>query len=75
MAYERSAYQEVNNVEEEWKESIEAVSKCATEVCECRLIEKGIKKGSEWWNNNIKSAVSQKRKVFEHWLHQISEEA
>ena len=38
MAYERIEHQEIKSVEEEWNEFRDAVLKCATEVCECRLV-------------------------------------
>ena len=46
MVYERIEHQEIRSVEEEWKEFRDAVLECATEVCGCRWVEQGIKKGS-----------------------------
>ena len=48
--------------------------KCATEVCGCRLIGQKIRKRNGCWNDEVKSAVLQKRKVFEQWLQQRSEQ-
>ena len=35
MAYEKIERKEINRVEENWKELMDAVLKCATEVCGC----------------------------------------
>ena len=48
MAYERIEHQEIRSVEEEWKEVRDAELKCATEVCGCRQVGQGIRKGSVW---------------------------
>ena len=65
MAYERIEHQEIRSVEEEWKDFRDAVLECATEVCGCRRVGQGIRKGGEWWNDKVRIAVVQKRKVFE----------
>ena len=44
--------------------------KSATEVCCCRLVGQGTIKRSDRWNDKLRSAVVQKRKVFEQWLQQ-----
>ena len=62
-------------MDKEWKEFRDAVLKCATEVCGCRRLGQGIRKGSECWNDKVKVAVLQKRNVFENWLQQRSEQA
>ena len=48
---------------------------CATEVCGCRRVGQRIRKGSEWWNDKVRIAVVQKKKVFEQWLQQGTEQA
>ena len=48
-----------------------AVLKRATEVCGCRRVWG---KGSKWWRDKVRSAVLQKRKVFEQCLQQRSEQ-
>ena len=65
MTYEKIVFQEIKSVEEELKELGDAVLKRAMEVCGCRLVRKGMRNGSEWWNDKVKSTVLQKRKVFE----------
>ena len=47
MACERIEQQEIRSVEEEWKVFRDTVLKCATEVCGCRRVGQGIRKGSE----------------------------
>ena len=48
--------------EEKWKKlGIQAVFKCAKEVCGFRMIGQGIRK---WWNDLVRSTVIQKSKVF-----------
>ena len=27
-----------------------------------------MRKGSEWWNDNVKKVVEEKKKLFEEWL-------
>ena len=49
--------------------------KYATQVCGCKLVRQGISNKSEWWNDKKRSTVLWKRKLFEQWLHQRSEEA
>ena len=68
MAYERIEQQEIRSVEEEWKVFRDRVLKCATEVCGCRRVGQRIRKGSECWNEKVRLAVLQKRKIFEQWL-------
>ena len=40
----------------------------ATEVCGKRRIGGRIKKGSEWWNEEVKRKVVEKKKAYEEWL-------
>ena len=64
MAYERIKQQEIRSVEEEWKVFRDTELKCATEVCGCRGVGRGIRKGSEWWNDKVRIAVLQKKQGF-----------
>ena len=49
---------------------------CATEVCGCRWVGQWIRKGGECWNDKVRIAVVlQKRKVFDQWLQQGTEQA
>ena len=45
ITYEKTEHQEIKSLEEEWRELREAVLRCATEVCGCRLEGHGIRKG------------------------------
>ena len=40
----------------------------AEEICGMRVVGKRTKKGSEWWNNEMKDAVEKKKRAFEVWL-------
>ena len=66
--YERVCDQEPGDVEEEWQDFKETVVKHATEVCGKRVVGRGVRKGSEWWNEEVKGAVAEKRRAFEVWL-------
>ena len=33
-----------------------------------RVGGRGIKKGSEWWNEGVKKMLTEKRQLFERWL-------
>ena len=56
-------------VEQEWHDFRDAVMECATEVCGKRRVGgKGIRKGSEWWNNDVEKVVKEKRRLFERSL-------
>ena len=56
-------------VEEEWVSFKETVCKSAVEVCGMRRVGgRGIRKGSEWWNEEVKKVLTEKRQMFERWL-------
>ena len=60
---------EWRGVEEEWVSFKETVYKSAVEVCGMRRVGgRGIRKGSEWWNESVKKVLKEKRQVFERWL-------
>ena len=54
MAYKMIDHQEIKSVEEERREFRDTVLKCATEVCGCRRVGQGIRKGSERWKDNVR---------------------
>ena len=64
----------VEGVEEEWKCFKEGVLGCAREVCGMRKLCGQLRKGSEWWNEEVSVAVKDKRKIFEEWLQKGSAE-
>ena len=49
MAYEKIKQQEIRCEEDEWKVFSDTMLKCATEVCGCKRVGQGIRKGSERW--------------------------
>ena len=56
-------------VKEEWVSFKETVCKSAVEVCGMRRVGgRGIRKGSEWWNEEVKKVLTEKRQMFERWL-------
>ena len=56
------------SVEEEWHCLKDAVKRNALEVCGTRRVGRGLRKGSEWWNEEVKLAVSEKKRAYEVWL-------
>jgi len=74
--YQRSVTEEwvvvneesVKGVEEEWKLFYKAVQKCMKEVCGVRRVGHGIRRGSEWWNEDVKKVVKEKKSMYEEWL-------
>ena len=39
------------------------------EVCGMKRVRgRGIKRGSEWWNEGVKKVLEEKRQLFERWL-------
>ena len=67
-AYERVKERVAGDVEEEWKSIRESLVENASVVCGKRSVGGGIRKGSEWWNEEIKLKVEEKKKTNEEWL-------
>ncbi|KAK7907805.1 hypothetical protein WMY93_016417 [Mugilogobius chulae] len=59
--------QMVVGVEEEWQQFKSAVVGCAEEVCGMRRVGGGVRKGSEWWCEDVRLAVTEKRRAYEVW--------
>ena len=60
---------EIRCVEEKWLAFKDAVIKCAGGACVVRKFSKrGIRKGSEWWNEETERLVRMKRNMYEVWL-------
>ena len=60
---------EVGNVDKEWMVFKNAVNRCAERACGMkRLSKRGIRKGSEWWNEEVERLVRRKRDVYKMWL-------
>ena len=60
--------QGLGDVEEEWRSFRDALLRCAKNVCGVRRVGGCRRKGCEWWNDEVKLAVSQKSRAFEEWL-------
>ena len=67
-AYGRVEGRVAGEVEEEWRMIKENLVEKATEVCGKRTVGGGIRKGSEWWNEEIRMKVEEKKKAYEEWL-------
>ena len=60
---------EREGVEEEWGAFKNAVISCAKRACGMkRLSKRGIRKGSEWWNEEVAQLVRNKREMYRIWL-------
>lgn len=60
---------EHGDVEEEWEVFKNAVVSCASRVCGMkRLSNRGIRKGSEWWNDEVARLVKGKKDMYKRWL-------
>ena len=60
--------QEIAAVEEEWNKFKNGVLGCASEVCGVRRLGGARRKGSEWWNEEMREAVLVKKRAYERWL-------
>ena len=52
----------------EWEKLRDMVMECTNDVCGMRRVGGQRRKGSEWWNEEVRRAVDEKRKAFEEWL-------
>lgn len=68
VEYERVCEKAAESVEVEWEWFRDSVNRCASEVCGMRRVGGTMRKGSEWWNEETKVAVMEKRRAFEVWL-------
>ena len=69
VAYERVKVREVGELEEEeWKPMKESLVESASYVCGKRYVGGGIRRGSEWWNEEVKRKVDEKKRAFAEWL-------
>ena len=60
---------EIGNVEEEWMAFKNAVIRCASNVCGMkRLSKRGIRRASEWWNQDVERLVKYKCDLYKLWL-------
>ena len=68
VAYDRVKENETGEIEEEWGMLKENCVKHASEVCGKRVVGGSRRRGSEWWNEEVKVKVLEKKKAFEEWL-------
>lgn len=68
VEYELVREREVGGVEEEWKMFMDNILRSAREVCGMKRVGGYVRKGSEWWSEEVGTAVGEKRKAFEEWL-------
>ena len=73
--YEKVCERTKGEVEEEWESFREAIMRCATEVCGKRVFGRGVRRGSEWWNDRVREVVTEKRRAYERWLQRKDAEA
>ena len=59
---------EVEIVEKEWEKFRDIVMECINDVCGMGRVGRERRKGSEWWNEEVGRAVSEKRRAFGEWL-------
>ena len=67
-AYDRVKVRVTGELEEEWQVVKECLLESASEVCGKRFVGGGIRKGSEWWNEEVKVVVEEKKRAYEEWL-------
>ena len=67
-AYDRVKVGVIGELEEEWQAVKECLLESASEVCGKRFVGGGIRKGSEWWNEEVKLVVDEKKRAYEEWL-------
>ena len=67
--------QEVGDVEKEWQRFKSVVVKCAEDVCGMRRVGGGVRRGGEWWCEETRLAVREKRLAFEVWLQKKDRES
>ncbi|MCP4264721.1 MAG: hypothetical protein GY777_03945, partial [Candidatus Brocadiaceae bacterium] len=68
VEYEAVKNERVESVEAEWLLFKNTVMRCMTEVCGKRRVGGFVRKGSEWWSEDVKKVVAEKRRAFEEWL-------
>ena len=68
VMYDRVKERKLGAVESEWGSFKDSVMGCASDVCGKRIVGRGIRKGSEWWNERVKMKVKEKTRAYEVWL-------
>ena len=68
IEYENVREREIGGVEEEWKLFKDTLLSTASDVCGKKRMGGFMRKGSEWWDDEVKIVVEEKRRAFEEWL-------
>ena len=55
-------------MEKEWEKFRDMVMECTNDVCGMIRVGGQRRKGSEWWNEEVGRAVTEKTRTFEEWL-------
>ena len=58
----------VESVEKEWEKFRDIVMECTNDECGMRRVGGQRRKGSEWWNEEVRRELAEKRRAFEEWL-------
>ena len=66
--WEEVRRREKGGVEEEWELFKERILRCARDVCGMKKVGGERRRGSEWWSDEMKRLVDEKRRAFEGWL-------
>ena len=74
LAYSRVSGGDAGELEEEWGLIKNSLIGNAKDVCGTRFVGGGMRKGCEWWNEEVKKKVEEKKKAWEEWLQCNSEE-
>ena len=67
-AYDRVKEKEAGELEEEWRLMKASLVGHASDVCGKRFVGGCMRKGSEWWKEEVKMKVEEKKRSFEEWL-------
>lgn len=66
--WERVKDSQAQDVEEEWGKFKKSILSVAREVCGVRKVGGGVRKGAEWWNEECRVAVEEKKSAYGRWL-------
>ena len=67
-AYDRVKEGKAGELEDEWGLMKESLVEHASDVCGNRFVGGCMRKGSEWWNEEVKMKVEEKKRSLEEWL-------
>ena len=66
--YDGVKEREDGELEEEWRLMKESFVGHASDVCGKRFVGGCMRRGSEWWNEEVKMKGEEKKRAFEEWL-------